>query len=90
MLCHEPFKIPEFRRTKTAAPGEPDRVQPKLRPARIPFHMDVDRLVPVRRVEEEPERAFTMNGRHRPSVARCRCILVWLSATFQPCVFRGR
>ena len=78
MLGCEPFKIPQFRRSKTAALGEPDRVQPKLRPVRIPLHVNVDRLVPIRRVKEEPVRAFAMNGRHRPSVARWRRIFVWL------------
>ena len=65
---HELLNLLKFCRTKPAAARQPDRVEPELRSVRIPFHVDMGRLVPIRGIEEEPICTLTMNGRHMASL----------------------
>ena len=78
MIRHEPFDLTKLSRPKPATPREPNGLQPELRPVRIPLDVDVNRFLPIRRVEEEPIRALTMNGRHEPSVTSLIIRRAWL------------
>jgi hypothetical protein len=48
VLRDEPLNLSEFRRGESAAPGKSNGIQPELRPIRIPFDVDVNRLVSIR------------------------------------------
>jgi hypothetical protein len=57
-------KSVDFVTTKTAAPLQPDWIQPELRFALVTFYVHVRRFAPVSSVEKEPERSHSEYGRH--------------------------
>jgi hypothetical protein len=65
---HHSLHFSKLRRCKPSASGQPDWIQPELGAIGIALDMDVDRLIAVGRVEEEPVRPIAMDGRHPISV----------------------
>ena len=64
----EPFDLLEFCCTIPTAASQPNGIEPELRAIRISFHVNVWGFSPVRRIKEEPIRAFSVNGRHMMSL----------------------
>jgi hypothetical protein len=73
----------EFRAAKTATPLQAHRVEPDLGVRLLPLHVNMRRLVPIRRIEEEPVWPRSQNRRqhikftvptadpsHWPAIAR--------------------
>ena len=54
----------EFLASKASASLQADRIELELRLAIVALDVDVSRLVPVARVEEEAIRALVKDGRH--------------------------
>jgi hypothetical protein len=68
-LNDEPLQPHELGGPKTAATSQPYRGEPKLCSARLALDVNVCRLVPIGRVEEESVRTFPVDRRHEePSV----------------------
>ena len=66
------FNLTKFRRSESTTTSEAYGIKPELGTVRLPFHVNVRRLRAVGRVEEEPVRTLTMNGRHDFSVPSTR------------------
>jgi hypothetical protein len=80
---HQPFDLPEFGRSEPAAARKPHRIEPEFRTVRLPLHVNMRRLRAVGRVEEEPVRTLTMNGRHDSSVTST-CASFWAAQLRYP------
>lgn len=70
-VSHEPLKPYEFRRRDAATLRQLYGVEPELRPVRLALDVDVRRLVPICRVEEEPIRALAVNRRPKAECTAC-------------------
>jgi hypothetical protein len=67
MIEDDFLNLIEFLAGKASASLQTDRIEPELRLARlaiVAFDVDVSRLVPVARVEEEAIRTLAKDGRH--------------------------
>jgi hypothetical protein len=47
MSAYQPLDVAEFRRRKTAASGQPHRIEPELRALGVALDMNVNRFVPI-------------------------------------------
>ena len=65
VLLHEAGDIAKLCPSKTAAAGEPYRIEPELGDTRVSLGMNVRWLVAVARIEEEPIWPNSEDGRHR-------------------------
>lgn len=68
-LDHQALDLLKLRGTETATARQAHGFEPESRATRDPLHANMRWLVAIRRVEEQPVRPFTVNGRHRTSVA---------------------
>src|SRR5437867_1760241 len=51
---HQSFHVAQFGRSETSAARQAHRIEPELRTVGVPLDMDVNRLIPIRRIKEEP------------------------------------
>lgn len=66
---HQSLHLSKLRRCEPSASGQPHWIEPELGTTGIALDMDVDRLIAIGRVEEEPVRPIAMDSRHPISVA---------------------
>jgi hypothetical protein len=70
VLVYQRLNLPKLGRPKSRAVVKPDRIQPKLRTAIIPFHVNMPWLLPIRRIEEKPVGTGPEDGWHRRKSTR--------------------
>jgi hypothetical protein len=86
VVLHQKLHAPNLGPPKATALGQPNRIKPEFGSIRVPFHMDVPRLVSVSGVEEQPIGSAPEDRRHEDdcmpaSSARRRLVSLTLPLT---------